>query len=99
MRRHAQSYRLRRADSRMSRLLGDFYQSAYFVSFIATPCEREYTSKTFLPPQEVDVGSSDTDLRPHSARPVIGSTGIFRRYRTSACCCALLVRGLAVPVV
>ena len=55
------------------------YQSEYFVPSKADAVDFEYTSKTLLPPQLVESGSSCTDRKPHSARPVIGSTGILRR--------------------
>src|SRR5690242_9719392 len=59
-----------------------FYQSAYLVPSRAVPCDLECTSKTFLPPHEVESGSSWTDCKFHSARPVIGSTGMRRKKRT-----------------
>src|SRR5450755_1566916 len=34
------------------------YQSEYFVPSLAVPCDFEYTSKIFLPPQLVESGSS-----------------------------------------
>ena len=58
------------------------YQSAYFVPSLAAPVDCEYMSKTLLPPQLVESGSSCTARRPQSVFPVIGSTGIFRKNRT-----------------
>src|SRR5882762_1434090 len=46
------------------------------------PVESEYTSKTLCPPQLWESGSSCMARKPHSAFPVIGSTGILRRNRT-----------------
>src|SRR5580704_6557547 len=57
------------------------YQSAYFVPSNAIPVDFEYTSNTFFPPQLVESGSSCTERKPHSARPVIGSFGTRRRNR------------------
>src|SRR5712664_3192543 len=57
------------------------YQSEYFVPSSAVAVDFEYTSNTFFPPQLVESGSSCTARSPHSARPVMGSTGIFRRKR------------------
>src|SRR5208282_5998496 len=58
------------------------YQSLYFVPSSAVPDDFEYTSKTFFPPQLVESGSSLIERNPQSARPVIGSTGIFLRNRS-----------------
>src|SRR6266576_397285 len=55
------------------------YQSEYLVPSSAVPVDFEYTSNTFLPPQLVESASSRTARKPHSACPVIGSTGILRR--------------------
>src|ERR1700722_4141893 len=44
--------------------------------------ESEYTSNTLCPPQLWESGSSCTARKPHSAFPVIGSTGTLRRKRT-----------------
>src|ERR1700721_4873673 len=57
------------------------HQSEYFVPSCATPCDFEYTSNTFFPPQLVESGSSCTARNPHSFCPVMGSTGILRRKR------------------
>src|ERR1700680_4681400 len=57
------------------------HQSEYFVPSCAIPCDFEYTSKTFFPPQLVESGSSCTARKTHSFCPVIGSTGILRRKR------------------
>ena len=45
------------------------------------PVDSENTSNTSLPPQLLESGSSFTERIPHSARPVIGSTGMRRRNR------------------
>src|ERR1700741_4039561 len=58
------------------------HQSEYLLPSRAVPCDLEYTSKTFLPHQLMESGSSVTHRSPQSACPVIGSTGIFRRKRT-----------------
>src|SRR5579885_792212 len=58
-----------------------FYQSEYLVPSSAIPVDFEYTSKTLFPPQLVESGSSCTERKPHSARPVIGSTGTRRKNR------------------
>src|SRR5258708_6205371 len=70
--------------------------------------ESEYTSKTLCPPQLWESGSSCMARKPHSAFPVIGSTGILRRNRTLVGvlevvqdrldAAQLFVRGLLVPV-
>src|SRR5258708_39932780 len=65
------------------------YQSEYLVPSSAVLVDFEYMSNTFFPPQLVESGSSWTARSPHSARPVMGSTGIFRRKR--------IFRSLAVP--
>src|SRR5215472_15746313 len=61
--------------------VGKVHHSAYFVPSNAVPCDFEWTSKTLPPPQLCESGSSCTDCRFHSGRPVMGSTGIRRRNR------------------
>src|SRR5207302_2839821 len=58
------------------------YQSEYLLPSSAVLVDKEKTSKTFLPPQLVESGSSCTERLPHSAFPVMGSTGICLRKRT-----------------
>src|SRR5216684_6228183 len=58
------------------------YHSLYLVPSSAVPSDLVNTSKTLCPPQESEVGSSCIDRIPHSAFPVMGSTGILRRKRT-----------------
>src|SRR5262249_48345536 len=55
------------------------YHSLYFVPPSAVPSDLLKTPKPFCPPQESDAGSSCIERKPHSALPVIGSTGILRR--------------------
>src|SRR5437868_15454834 len=72
------------ANAKRELRLCDFFmghQSEYLVPSSAVAWDLEYTSKTFFPPQLVESGSSCTARKPQSARPVIGSTGIFRRKR------------------
>src|SRR5262249_47196374 len=57
------------------------YQSEYFVPSSAVAVDVECTSNTLLPLQPVASKSSWTARRLHSARPVIGSTGMRGRTR------------------
>src|SRR5215475_11400932 len=57
------------------------HQSEYLLPSRAVPCDLEYTSKTFLPHQLTESGSSVTQRKPQSACPVIGSTGTFLKKR------------------
>ncbi len=72
-------YQTRLEMFRKIKALSSAYQSEYLVPSIAMPVDFEYTSKIFLPPQLVESGSSCTARNPHSARPVMGSTGMRRR--------------------
>src|ERR1700758_4568422 len=58
------------------------YHSLYFVPSSPVPSDLVNTSNTFCSPQESVVGSSCVERIPHSALPVMGSTGIFRRKRS-----------------
>src|SRR5580704_6409785 len=59
------------------------YQSEHFVvPSSAMLVDNEKTSKTFLPPQLEESGSSCTERMPHSAFPVMGSSGMRLRKRT-----------------
>src|SRR5579884_1434405 len=63
-------------------LKNSHYQSEYLVPSMAVALDSEKTSNTSFPPQLVESESSCTDRIPHSAFPVMGSTGIRRRNRT-----------------
>src|SRR5260221_354354 len=55
------------------------YQSLYFVPFIPDASLLLKTSYTSSPPPPSESGASAYARVPHSAFPVIGSTGILRR--------------------
>src|SRR5208283_5172597 len=63
-----------------------FHHVAYLVPSSAVPCDLECTSKTLCPPYESESGSSCMERNPHSAWPVMGSTGILRRNLTFLPC-------------
>src|SRR3954451_19822336 len=55
------------------------YQSLYLVPSSAVPFDLVCTSKTLLPSQESESGSSCMERRPQSVSPIIGSVGIRRK--------------------
>src|ERR1039457_4935804 len=72
--------------SAQMRFLSCSHHVAYLVPSSAVPCDLECTSKTLCPPYESESGSSCMERNPHSAWPVIGSTGILRRTLTFLPC-------------